>query len=171
MHRMTYPRLFWSHAQFERLQWAFPVAVTLHSFEEAIWFPAWAAGHSAQLPWQVTAMQFRLGLVLITAFAWFVTWLSRKRGPQSSWTYVFISYVFAMLVNVVVPHVSATILFRGYTPGVVTAVTVNLPVTTALLARVFEERIIPSRTVATLVFGIPPGIALAFAAPFLTRLP
>lgn len=167
---MTYPRLFWKHARFERLQWIFPLAVTLHSVEEAVWFPSWASRHRADLPWEVSAALFRFGLVMITAFAWFVTWLSRKRGLHSNWTYVFVSYVFAMLVNVAVPHVIATVIFRGYTPGVVTAVIVNLPVTTALLTRVFEERIIPTRTVATLVFGIPPAIAVAFAAPFFTRL-
>ena len=42
----------------------------------------------------------------------------------------------------------------------------NLPVTVVLLIAVFRERVIPSRTVAFLVFGIPVGFALGHAVLF-----
>ncbi|MBV8708676.1 MAG: HXXEE domain-containing protein [Acidobacteriaceae bacterium] len=158
------------HYHFERLQWMFPLAVTLHNLEEAIWLPSWAAGHNTELSWQVTAVHFRLALVFLTVAAYLVTWLSRKHGEQSRWTYLFVAYTFVMFLNVFVPHVPATVLFHGYTPGMVTAVIVNLPVTTTLLALAVQERVIPSLGIATLVFGIPLAIALSAAALFAARL-
>ena len=149
--------------RFAQLQWLFPVAVTLHNAEEAIWLPSWVARHSAQLPWHVPAVPFRLALAALTAIAYMLTLLSRKRGLESGWTYAFLGYVVAMFLNVFVPHVPATILFRGYTPGVVTAVVLNLPVTALLLARAFQQRVLPNRTVTAFVLGVPLAIALSFA--------
>ena len=75
-----------------------------------------------------------------------------------------------MLLNVFVPHVPATMLFRSYAPGVVTAVFVNLPITTMLLTRVFRERIVPSPAISAFVFGIPLGIAAIAVRLFVARL-
>ena len=144
---------------FERWQWAFPVMATLHNLEEAIWLPSWVAKHSDELPWQINANHFRLGLAAVTVAAYVVTWLSLRGGRRSVWMNLFISYTFVMLLNVFVPHVPASLLFRGYTPGVVTAVALNLPVTTVLLARVWREKIIPNTLVFALVFGVPLGFA------------
>ena len=155
---------------FERLQWAFPLVVTLHNLEEAIWLPSWAARHSSLIAWQVSTIGFRMGLAVVTLAAYVVTWSSVSRGRESAWTYLFVAYTWAMLLNVFVPHVPATILFKSYTPGVVTAVLLNLPVTAMLLARVLRERIIPSLAIAALVFGLPLGIAVVAAVFFVAGL-
>jgi hypothetical protein len=44
-----------------------------------------------------------------------------------------------MLINVLVPHLLATIAMRRYTPGLVTAIVMNLPVTVMLLRGAFAE--------------------------------
>jgi hypothetical protein len=36
-----------------KLQWFFPIAVTLHNCEEAIWMPQWLSRHAAQLRLQL----------------------------------------------------------------------------------------------------------------------
>jgi hypothetical protein len=45
-----------------------------------------------------------------------------------------------MLLNVFVPHIPARVWFRSYTPGVVTAVMINLPVMGYLAMRALGER-------------------------------
>jgi len=110
------------------LQWLFPVAITIHNLEEPIWLPGFLVAHGKALPWTDAPGEFRFDLVVLTAAAWVVTYLSWCTGSQSIWAYLLYGYIVAMLVNVFVPHVPAAIVFRGYAPGVVTAVVVNFPV-------------------------------------------
>jgi len=61
---------------FRKLQWLFPIAVTLHNAEEAIWMPRWSAGHAAQLPMHPPgAAEIIAALVVFTAAAFAVTHL------------------------------------------------------------------------------------------------
>lgn len=45
-----------------------------------------------------------------------------------------------MLLNVLLPHIPATLVFREYTPGVVTAVLINFPVMSILLFKAVREQ-------------------------------
>jgi hypothetical protein len=53
-------------------QGLFPVAITVHNLDEAVWLPAWSrtAGR-----WHVGvgAFEFRLAVAVLTALAWVVT--------------------------------------------------------------------------------------------------
>jgi len=125
---------------FGELQWLFPVAVLLHNVEEAIWMPGWELRHAVQLPVRPPgALEMRVALVVLTVAAFVVTYLSVRRGPASLWAYLTFGYIIAMLANVFVPHVPAAIFFRGYAPGVVTAVLVNFPVMTLLAVRAVRD--------------------------------
>jgi len=74
-----------------------------------------------------------------------------------------------MLGNVVLPHVPATVRARGYAPGVVTAVTLVLPVTGRFLALAHRQGLLTRRDLgrcassglALLVLGLPLGLVLA----------
>jgi hypothetical protein len=63
-----------------------------------------------------------------------------------------------MLVNVFVPHVPATLLFRSYTPGVVTAVLANLPVMSYLALRAVREQWVSGGRAAAFGVGVPVGL-------------
>ena len=104
-------------ASFVQLQWLFPIAITIHNLEEAIWLPGFVAAHRTELPWTVAPNEFRFALAVLTAAAWVVTYLSRRTGRQSIWAYLLFGYIVAMLVNVFVPHIPAAIVFRGLRQG------------------------------------------------------
>jgi Protein of unknown function with HXXEE motif len=157
-----------SFPDFERLQWALPFAVTLHNLEEAIWLPS-AAKHLDVLPRQMSPGRFRIGVGVLTVAAYMTTWFSVADGRENAWTYMFVAYTFAMFLNVFVPHLPAAILLKSYAPGVVTAILVNLPVTTVLLAEIWKYRIVHSLGVSILVFGVPLGVAAVAAFLFTTR--
>ena len=126
---------------FQKLQWLFPISVTLHNSEEAIWMPGWASQHHIQLPLApAPAGQIRFALVELTMAAFAVTYLSQRKGKQSFWAYVMFGSIVAVIVNVFVPHVPATLVYRRYTPGVVTAVLVNLPLMSLLVFSSLRER-------------------------------
>jgi len=150
---------------FERLQWLFPIAVTLHNAEEAIWMPAWTTQHASQLPVHPPgASEIRLALLLLTALAFAVTALSAKKGPKSVWAYLTFGYIVAMWVNVLVPHLPASVIFFSYTPGVVTAVLINLPVMSYLAVRAMAEQWVSGWKAAIAAIAVPAvlGSAVAF---------
>jgi len=145
---------------FAKSQWLFPVAVTLHNLEEAISMPGWDLRHAAQLPVRPPgAMEIRTVMVVVTAAAFAVTYCSVRRGPKSVWAYLTFGSIVAVLANVFVPHVPAAIFFRGYAPGVVTAVFINLPLMTLLSVRAVKDgwvsgwRAVAFGTGVPLVFG------------------
>lgn len=153
---------------FRKLQWFFPIAVTLHNAEEAIWMPPWSASHAAQLPVHPPgAVEIIAALVAFTAAAFAVTYLSVRRGPESVWAYLTFGYIVAMLANVFVPHVPAAIVFHGYAPGLVTAVLINSPVMSILVIRMLREEWVHGWKMAIFGIGVPlmlGGVIVAWLA-------
>jgi len=86
------------------------------------------------------ATEIRLALVVATLAAFLVTYLSVRGGKQSVWAYLTFGYIVAMLANVFIPHVPASIVLHSYTPGLATALVVNLPLMSWLAARAVREQ-------------------------------
>jgi len=124
---------------FRNLIWLFPVAITLHNVEEAIWLPDWSKREGRWFaPVEPGVFRFAATVFAILAFA--VTWLSARSGPQTIWTYLAFGCIVAALANVLFPHVALTVAWRGYMPGVVTALAINLPVLSVLVVLALRER-------------------------------
>lgn len=154
--------------QFRKVQWLFPVAVMLHNLEEAISMPGWAARHAAQLPVQPPgAAKIRFGLVLLTLLAFVVTYFSGRKGRESIWAYLMFGGVVAMLLNVFVPHVPATLIFGSYTPGVATAVVINFPLMSILAIQMVREGWVSGWKAAAFAVAAPLVIAALIATMFL----
>jgi uncharacterized protein with HXXEE motif len=153
--------------RFQQLQWLFPVAVTLHNAEEAITMPGWISVHGNQLPLHPKIAAIELGLVLLTAAAYAVTYLSAHRGKGSVWAYLLFGYITAMLENVLLPHVPATLVFRQYTPGVASAILINFPVMSVLLFRAVREQWVSGLRAIAAALLVPLAIAGAIAALFI----
>jgi Protein of unknown function with HXXEE motif len=119
------------------LSWLFALAVTLHNAEEGWLLPAWSrsAGHWHQ---PVGTGEFRFAVGILTVLAYFAAGLSASSGKKSVGTYLLAGYALAMLLNVVFPHVLATIALRRYAPGTATAVLLNLPLTVLLLSTAIQ---------------------------------
>ena len=145
---------------FRKLQWMFPIAATLHSAEEAIWMPGWDAGHLAELGVRPPgAAEILTALAVFTAAAFAVTYMSARGGPESVWAYLTFGYIIAMLANVFVPHVPAAILLRGYAPGVVTAVLLNLPLMSYVALRAVRDRWVSGWKAAVFAVVVPLTLA------------
>lgn len=151
---------------FVELQWLFPVAITLHNIEEAIWLPAWSKS-AGRWHRPVDPSVFRFAVAVLTALAFVVTLWSAMGGPGSVGTYLLTGYALGMLLNVLFPHLLATVALRSYMPGLATSLLLNLPVTVLLLRRAFGEghvRLPPFAYVGALVcLGLLLSIPLLFA--------
>jgi len=121
---------------FSGLAWLFALAVTLHNLEEGVWLPGWSksAGrwHAA-----VGAGEFRFAVIVLTLFAYICVGLAVAGSRLGA--YLVSGYALAMALNVVMPHLLATIVMRRYAPGTATAVLFNLPIALLLLRAAFVE--------------------------------
>lgn len=143
---------------FHGLLWLFPLAVTLHNGEEAIWLPHWSR---RSVIWRtpVTPGIFRFAVVILTLLAFAVTALSALTGRQSPWTYLVFGFMIAMLINAIAPHVVLSVALRNYMPGTATAVLVNLPALSLLVALALRENYVSGwpaieSSVAVSAFGL-----------------
>jgi hypothetical protein len=161
--------LYWKETEmtFRGLEWLFPVVVTLHNAEEAIWFPGWSK-RAGRWHASVTPGTFRFAATVLSLLAFAATCLSEKSGKQTVWTYLAFGYIAAMLVNVLIPHVAATIVLRGYVPGVVTAVVLNLPVLTLLVLGALREGYVSGWKAVG--FGVGVAGVLVVSIPTLFKL-
>ncbi len=153
--------------RYDKLQWLFPVAVTIHNAEEAIWMPGWATNHAQKLPIAFPgSAKIRIALAVLTFGAFLGTHLSVRKGPQSVWAYLTFGYMVAMLANVFIPHLPAAILLREYSPGVVTAVLVNLPLMTYLAVRAPRDGWVGGGKAVAAAVLVPMSLAIAIAVFF-----
>ena len=152
---------------FRNLLWLFPIVVTLHNAEEAIWLPGWS---KRAVLWHspVTPGSFRFAVAVLTVVAFAVTWMSAESGKQTVWTYLAFGYMAAALANVLLPHLALTVALRSYMPGVATAVALNLPVLSLLVVLAIRKEYVSGWKAAAYSAGVS-GVLLA-SIPALFKL-
>jgi hypothetical protein len=145
---------------FGNLQWLFPIVVTLHNAEEAIWLPGWS---KRAVLWHspVSPGSFRFVVTVLTVLAFAFTWLSAESGKQTVWTYLAFGCMVVTLANVLIPHVALTVALRSYMPGVATGVVLNLPVLSLLVVMALKEGYVSGAKAAEYSVGVA-GLLLLF---------
>ena len=144
---------------FRNLLWLFPIVVTLHNAEEAIWLPGWS---KRTVLWHspVTPGSFRFAVLVLTVLAFAITWLSGGSGKQTVWTYLAFGCMAATMANVLIPHIALTVALRSYMPGVATAMALNLPVLSLLMVFAIREGYVSGWKAAAYSVGVA-GVLLA----------
>ena len=132
---------------FVQSAWLFAAAITLHNLEEAIWLPDWSR-NAGRWHHAVGRDEFRFAVLVLTLLAVLSVVLAIRQGKASLGAYLVSGYALAMLLNVLVPHVVASLVMRRYMPGTATAVLLNLPVTLCVLIQGFREGYIDSHRFA-----------------------
>ncbi len=105
------------------------------------------------------AEAFRYAVAVLTLAAIVVTYLCERKGKESLWAYLMFGYIVAMLANVFIPHILASLVFRSYAPGLVSAVLINLPVMGFLSIRAVREGWVSGRKAAAFAVAVPLAIA------------
>jgi hypothetical protein len=142
------------------LLWLVPIFLTIHNLEEAIVMPAFlekrnraVRGALSDVLPPVNYRQFLTALLIITVIPYLVTLLWLKRGWA---TYLLIALQVVMLINVFA-HVMMAIFLRGYAPGLLTALLINLPFSLYLLKRAVAEGWVTKRSV---IWMFPLGLLI-----------
>jgi hypothetical protein len=109
---------------------------------------------------KVGADEFRFAVAALSVALVIIVAAASLAGPASLPAYMLSGYVLAMVLNVVAPHVVATIAMRRYMPGTATALLFNLPLGGLFLQRALAEGYIEP---GVFVWS-GPAVALAIAA-------
>ena len=151
-----------------QLDWLFAVGVLAHNVEEAFLLPAWSSYATGR--WQAAPVEsdvFRFAVAVLTALVFIAAWLASVGGPGSFGSYFITGYALAMVLNVIFPHLIATIMLRGYAPGTTTALLLNLPLGGWLVYRSLAESYVNPTVFAVsaplIVLGLLASIPLLFA--------
>jgi hypothetical protein len=129
-----------------------PVLLTLHNAEEAIAFRRMWPTIPGLLPEPFASFEARLSFSMmllalaILSVAGFVlaTAVVMRPHARSGW-WLLLTLEVAMAINAIAHAVSALVVFRGYGPGLVTALVLNAPFATYCLARARRERWVSER--------------------------
>lgn len=148
------------------LAWLFALAITVHNLEEALLLPEWSKT-AGKWHRPVGVREFRFAVIVLTIGAYGAVGWALICAKESWGAYVLSGYALAMFLNVLFPHVTATVVTRRYAPGTLTALLFNLPVTMLLLRQGLQEGYIQMQCFAwtgpLVVVGILASIPALFA--------
>jgi hypothetical protein len=133
----------------------FCLAITLHNLEEALWLPKWSQLDSS-FQKTVTPNEFHFAVLIITALAYLVAFLYLNFSESKIIKWAFIGFIGSMIFNAIFPHLIATLLMKTYTPGLATALLLNIPINTVILFKLHELNLVTLKEiiVSTVVIGI-----------------
>ena len=140
---------------FERLLWLVPIFFALHNMEEAPFMERWSHRLPFRPPLTITTRQFVIAVTFLTLAGFVLTYLEVKFLANRTGYLIVLGMQAILLFNAFIPHIAATIRFRMYSPGVVTAVLLTLPFSFYLFRRVLAENILTG-TQFWILIGIAP---------------
>jgi hypothetical protein len=141
-----------------------PFAFTLHNLEEVLGMEKWSKSVPSYIHKPVTTGQFGIATLLFSILGFAVTLTKVFYQTELYYYFVITGFAGMILINVFIPHLSATIYLKKYAPGVISGLLINLPLTTLILISLKNSRILSIEQIvtATIIGGII-GVFLAFA--------
>jgi hypothetical protein len=121
------------------------LAFAIHNGEEALAAPrllefmqSRAPGFLRDFYAAITVSELRANLFMLTALGLVVTAIAARTPAATASAFAILVFGAVLGLNAVA-HIALTIAFRTYMPGVVTAVSITLPVSAVLLRRARRE--------------------------------
>ena len=147
---------------FTQLLWLVPILFAIHNLEEAPFMAAWTQKLPNSPIKPVTTPQFSIAVTILTILSFVITFWGIDGAPGSIELLLILAIQAIMLVNAIVPHIATTIKFKMYSPGVITAVFLNIPFSVYLFSRAINENfLITNQLIWLFVFAPFAMIALA----------
>jgi hypothetical protein len=138
--------------------WLVPILLTVHNAEEAIAFRSYLPRLSAILPPPFAAMEARLpystllgALVVLSALAFLLAFAVDARPASRTLLWFLLALEVTMGLNGIAHLVGAAFLLRGYAPGLVTGLMINVPFAAYCFTRARRERWLTPRALWTTV--------------------
>lgn len=146
---------------FERLLWLVPVFFTLHNLEEAPFMERWSQRLPLRIHPTVSTRQFVIAVTFLTLAGFLLTYFGVGVLANPGGYLIVLGIQAILLFNAFVPHIAATIRFRMYSPGVVTAILLTLPFSFYLFRRALAENLL-TWTEFWILLGMAPFAMVLF---------
>jgi hypothetical protein len=153
---------FLNSLPFERLLWLVPIFFAIHNLEEAPFMESWSKRLPLKIHPVITTRQFVIAVTVLTAAGFLLTFLSLEYFQMTLGYLLVLELQAILLFNAFIPHIGATIRFRMYSPGVISAIIITIPFSFYLFRRAFAEQLLTSDQFWTLL-GIAPIAMVIFA--------
>ena len=138
--------------------WLVPILLTVHNAEEAVAFRSYLPRARALLPEPFAGFEASLSystllvaLAVLSGLAFLMAWVTATWPTSARAMWALLALEAAVALNVLAHLVSATVLFRGYGPGLVTAVLVNAPFAVYCFRRAWREQWLGVRALLALI--------------------
>lgn len=145
----------------------FPLVITLHNLEEAVWLPRWSR-RAGKLYRPVESDEFYFAALFVTILAYVVTFMAVEFPSSRILNGVFHGFLGAMILNTFVPHLTLTILLRKYSPGLLTGLFLMVPVNSMILYQSIAAGVISRSDL--LIFTLVVSMALLSLLPLLFKI-
>ena len=150
-----------SHDELLGLMRLLPLIFLIHDGEEIVTMSAWVERNRHRLPDRIVALhggrqQFSIGVLFVFLLVIAVSVVGERARSSRTALHIYLVGLSALFVNVWT-HVGQSLVFRGYTPGIVTAVLVVLPYSAAVYREMARERMLDR---PTLVRSLAAGLGL-----------
>jgi hypothetical protein len=133
---------FLDSLSFDRLLWLVPIFFMLHNIEEAPFMERWSKRLPLKIHPTVTTRQFVIAVTFLTIAGFLLTYFGVEYLANQTGYLIVLGIQFILFFNAFVPHIVSTILFRLYSPGVVTALLITLPFSIYLFRRAINEDVL-----------------------------
>jgi hypothetical protein len=153
---------FLDSLSFDRLLWLVPIFFMLHNMEEAPFMERWSKRLPLKIHLNMTTRQFSIAVTFLTLAGFLVTFLEIKYLYRYTGYLLILGIQAILLFNAFIPHITSTIGFRMYSPGVATALLLTLPFSYYLFQRALAENILTSTQFWSLL-AIAPFAMIIFA--------
>lgn len=144
--------------------WLPYVVLTIHTIEELPGFSAWATRYFAPMTTYKHAMTQGLMILLVLL----ASYKASSVGYHGGWVVLTAAFQLHIGLNAIF-HVITTIVFKEYSPGLLTAITISIPATLFFFFRVnIENRLTSIELTIALFLGTVIATA-AIATLFLNK--
>ncbi len=111
----------------------FIIGFTIHNIEEALWLPKWSQS-AGKYHKEISFNVFRFAVIVITIIGYLLTFQYFIFSEKYTFSkLLYFSFVLMMVLNVIFPHLIATIVMKKYAPGLIKGVFLNMPIGLYLL--------------------------------------
>lgn len=135
-----------------------PFAFMAHNIEEAV-----AIGNTKNLIFNahINTTQFVIATSLFTILGFALVFGKKMYRNERSYEYAITGFSGMLFLNAFFPHILSAVYFRTYTPGVITAVALILPLTSIILSKTYQSKEFSNnRFLITIVSGGIAGLIL-----------
>ena len=145
---------------FERLLWLVPIFLAIHNLEEAPFMESWSKRLPVKLPFSFTTRQFAVAVTFLTLAGFVLTYFAVEYLASPTGYLMILGVQAIMLFNAFIPHIASTVRFCIYSPGVVTAMIINIPFSFYLFRRALNENILTWPQLWILMGAAPFGMVI-----------